>query len=144
MYERWAVWRGESVAFVLYPVTSGQFYLRYRLGVRRRDDVDVDDDDEERCVDPAATTRAMYNSPRIVVPDMMSSANPRDVAVIIPEQAWEVEEGDVDVDSSSFGVGGGLGPPPQFVGRVERPTTSRLNGSLMDSPSPVRAGGWVG
>ncbi len=120
MYERWAVWRGESVAFVLYPVTSGQFYLRYRLGVHRRDEEDDEDDedddeDDDRCADLAATTRAMFNSPRIVVPDMMSSANPRDVAVIIPEQAWEVEEGDVDVNGSSFGVGGGLGPPPSSL-----------------------------
>ncbi|KAL3811004.1 hypothetical protein ACHAXA_002281 [Cyclostephanos tholiformis] len=49
---------------------------------------------------------------------------------------WEVED-----DDDEF-VGGGLHPPPQFVGRVERPMPSGLNKSLMDSPSPER-GGWV-
>jgi hypothetical protein len=127
VYERKAVWLGRPVAFVLYPMTSGQFYVQYKLGVRPRDD------DDQRA--DLSTTRVLYNSPKIVVTDASSRVD-RDVAVIIPEHSWELED-----DDDSFGVGG-LHPPPQFVGRLERPMTSRLNNSLMDSPSPER-GGWV-
>ena len=145
VYEREAVWNGKRVAFVLYPVTSGQFYVQYKLGVRHRDDDgggggddddDDDDDDDEgdgdrrKAAAAAAATRVLYNSPKIVVGDAAVGLG----VIIIPDQAWEMEDGDAPE---------GLRPPPQFVGRVERPVmiASRLKSSLMDSP-PER-GGWV-
>jgi len=131
-YEREAVWNGKRVAFVLYPVTSGQFYVQYKLGVRHRDDdYDGDECDGDRRRNAAtAATRVLYNSPKIVVGDAAVGLD----AVIIPDRAWEMEDDDAHE---------GLRPPPQFVGRVERPVmiSSRLNNSLMDSP-PER-GGWV-
>jgi hypothetical protein len=145
VYEREAVWNGKRVAFVLYPVTSGQFYVQYKLGVRHRDDDgggggddddDDDDDDDEgdgdrrKAAAAAAATRVLYNSPKIVVGDAAVGLG----VIIIPDQAWEMEDDDAPE---------GLRPPPQFVGRVERPVmiASRLKSSLMDSP-PER-GGWV-
>jgi len=143
VYERVAVWNGKRVAFVLYPVTSGQFYVQYKLGVRHRgggggggggDDDDHDEGDGDRRKAAAAattmTTRVLYNSPKIVVGDAAVGLG----VVIIPDQAWEMEDDDAPE---------GLRPPPQFVGRLERPVmiASRLNNSLMDSP-PER-GGWV-
>mmetsp|Transcript_31508 Transcript_31508/g.76189 ORF Transcript_31508/g.76189 Transcript_31508/m.76189 type:complete len:600 (+) Transcript_31508:69-1868(+) len=89
-YEKEAVWNQQRVTFVLYPVTCGQYYSQYKLGVREHND---------------SQTKVLYNSPTVVG----ASSN-----CIIPEQAWEVEDGSVE----------GLHPPPQFVGRMEQPIGS--------------------
>ncbi|KAL3801136.1 hypothetical protein ACHAW5_011084 [Stephanodiscus triporus] len=121
VYEREAVWNGRRVTFLLYPVTSGQFYLQYKLGVRPHDD---NNDNRETAT---TKTRVLYTSPKIVVGDASVGR-----CVVIPEHEWELEGDDAFE---------GFRPPPQFVGRVERPAALICNNSLVDSP-PER-GGWA-
>ena len=104
VFEKEAVWNQQRVTFLLYPVSSGQYYTQYKLGVRSQ---------------TAPTTKVLYNSPTTVV---ARGANGLDGGVTIPEQAWEVED-----DATE-----GLHPPPQFVGRVVQPV-STWNKSLTHS-----------
>jgi len=68
-YEKEAVWKQQSVKFVLYPTTSGQYYTQYKLGVIQN-----------------AQTKVLYNSPICIA----TSGDG------IPEQSWEVEEDAVE------------------------------------------------
>lgn len=143
IYEREGIWNGQHVIFLLYPVTLGQYYLQYKLGVRN-------------CTPPTATTtttttekkmaednndgkatrkkkiRILYNSPKIVFGDHATSLNGgghqyhhhnrgghHQQQVIIPEGAWEVEQ---QVNGSGIGMprSDEIYPAPQFVSRVEQ------------------------
>ncbi len=95
VYEKAAVWNKDRVTFILYPVTSGQYYTQYKLGVRsEHDHTDI---------------KVLYNSPMIVLGrGVCSSSGSGGDSGIMPEQDWQVEDDAVE----------GLHPPPQFVGRV--------------------------
>ncbi len=95
VYEKEAVWNKDRVTFILYPVTSGQYYTQYKLGVRsEHDHTDI---------------KVLYNSPTIVLGrGVCSSSGGGDDGGVLPEQDWQVEGDAME----------GFHPPPQFVGRV--------------------------
>ncbi len=95
VYEKAAVWNKDRVTFILYPVTSGQYYMQYKLGVRsEHDHTDI---------------KVLYNSPTIVLGrGVCSSSGSGGDSGSIPEQDWQVEDDAME----------GLHPPPQFVGRI--------------------------
>jgi hypothetical protein len=141
IYEREGIWNGQHVTFVLYPVTLGQYYLQYKLGVRNctpetRED-NCDNNHSGVAKKKKKKIRILYNSPKIVIGDHATSfngsggqyhcnnrgGNQQQQQIIIPEGEWEVEQ---QVNGSN-GIGGigvpmseDISPAPQFVGRVEQ------------------------
>ena len=95
IYEKEAVWNQRRVTFVLYPITSGQHYIQYKLAVRQQGG-------------SGKQTKVLYNSPTVMGGASSSS--------VVPEHAWEVEDEVADDD--------GIHPPPQFVGKIEKHRTT--------------------
>ena len=141
IYEREGVWNGQHVIFLLYPVTLGQYYLQYKLGVRNCTPLTTTTTTEKKMVEVnndgmamrKKKIRILYNSPKIVIGDHATSLNGgghqyhhhhnrgghQQQQVIIPEGAWEVEQ---QANGSGIGVPSSdeIFPAPQFVGRVEQ------------------------
>jgi hypothetical protein len=137
IYEREGIWDGQHVTFVLYPVTLGQYYLQYKLGVRnctpetREDNCD---NNHSGVAKKKKKIRILYNSPKIVIGDHATSfngsggqyhcnnrgGNQQQQQIIIPEGEWEIEQQVNGSDGIGVPMSEDISPAPQFVGRVEQ------------------------